>query len=429
MQSNAMLTLPPPPALQKTMYIWFLLFGIVLFEPAPFDALFLPVVFLTFVYNRLYIPQKMSWLRLWIGLFAIANLLAVFPAFQVGRAFFFLSVTLYMLLFCIFIAVLVYNYGFPMLDNIMSAYVAIAVVSSVIGILAMTHLLPAAVIEYVTAYDATRAKALFKDPNVYAPFLVFAMVYALDKFWHGGAARMRWFAVVVVLLLGILVSFSRGAWGAALFSIIAYFVLTAVAQRNFVRLASSAFVVFGMLAVGLVLVGVFAQEADMSEFIEKRAAMQSYDEDRFTVQKLALLAGLKQPLGIGPGQSENAFVEFISHGQMTGATHSLYVRVFTELGFLGALSFLCLLLITIRRALWLCMNGEYEKRPLYCVFTTVLFATLVNSVVIDSLHWRHFFLVIGVLWGLFARERSVREQLVPASTAREISPLPEGGLP
>ena len=40
----------------------------------------------------------------------------------------------------------------------------------------------------------------------------------------------------------------------------------------------------------------------------------------------------------------------------------------------------------------------------YCAFI----GTVVESVIIDSDHWRHYFLLLGVLWGLMAASRSAR---------------------
>ena len=40
----------------------------------------------------------------------------------------------------------------------------------------------------------------------------------------------------------------------------------------------------------------------------------------------------------------------------------------------------------------------------YCAFIGVVF----ESAIIDVDHWRHFFLLLGVMWGLMAASRSYR---------------------
>jgi O-antigen ligase len=155
---------------------------------------------------------------------------------------------------------------------------------------------------------------------------------------------------------------------------------------------------FLLLAFSGALVASFANETNLSSFVTRRFAIQDYDSDRFAVQRAALESGLNHPLGIGPGHAERIFEkEALRH---TGATHSLYLRVFSETGILGALSFLAILFVTIRKSLLLCFKGIKQHRRLHCALAAALGATLVNSFVIDSLHWRHLFVLIGIIWGV-----------------------------
>ena len=44
------------------------------------------------------------------------------------------------------------------------------------------------------------------------------------------------------------------------------------------------------------------------------------------------------------------------------------------------------------------------SRPIIAVYAAFV-GVLVESVIIDSDHWRHYFLLLGVLWGLMAASR------------------------
>jgi hypothetical protein len=43
---------------------------------------------------------------------------------------------------------------------------------------------------------------------------------------------------------------------------------------------------------------------------------------------------------------------------------------------------------------------------------------LVNSVVIDTLHWRHLWIVIALIWAGWARRRMFRRPPAPVAVAR-----------
>jgi hypothetical protein len=75
---------------------------------------------------------------------------------------------------------------------------------------------------------------------------------------------------------------------------------------------------------------------------------------------------------------------------------------------LGGFTFLALLLMTFWRSMGFVLGGRAEARSLV-VFAS-LGGLLLNSVVIDSIHWRHFWLLLGIAWGtILAADH--REQL------------------
>ncbi len=45
-------------------------------------------------------------------------------------------------------------------------------------------------------------------------------------------------------------------------------------------------------------------------------------------------------------------------------------------------------------------------RSTYIAVYAAFVATAAESAIIDSDHWRHYFLIIGVLWGLMAASRA-----------------------
>jgi hypothetical protein len=124
--------------------------------------------------------------------------------------------------------------------------------------------------------------------------------------------------------------------------------------------------------------------------------MQRYDDKRFGNQLEAVSRLDESPFGVGPGRAPQ---------ELGLNTHSLYVNVAFEYGVLGGVSFYLFLLTTI----WIALSGVLRRGPyamLYATFLAILMGILVNSLVIDTLHWRHLFLFLALPVGLDRYERS-----------------------
>ena len=399
------------PFYLKMIFFWIFTCAFVSLEPALFDIIFPPLAFLVVANNRIFVSRQLGFLFPCLLLFLVAHLMSILIAHDLERAISFSAITIYMFFMASFIGLIVSNFGYSVVDKIMQAYLVAALISAVIGVAAILHLLPGSILDKVSSYDVTRARAFFKDPNVYAPFLMGGLIYTVHLFFTQKARRLLWAGAIFILMFGILVGFSRAAWGVSLCALGIYFVLSAMADRRFKQLLSYAVYFVILLFIGAILLAFFSQEAQIANFIDQRLSLQAYDQDRFAVQRAAIGAGLQSVIGIGPGQSENAFIGLISQGQTTGATHSLYVRVIAETGVLGMISFFGILFVTAQKSISLCLNGKPLYRKLHCVFAAIFFATLINSVVIDSLHWRHFFIIIGIIWGLYLfNEKSLESE-------------------
>jgi O-antigen ligase len=101
-------------------------------------------------------------------------------------------------------------------------------------------------------------------------------------------------------------------------------------------------------------------------------------------------------------------------------THHLYLRVAAENGILGVLGWLLFLFTT----LWTCLGGVARRGPfrdLYVVCLAILAGIMVNSLVIDSLHWRHFFLFLAIPVGLDRYERWRARSAVSIDRAATLS--------
>ena len=134
-----------------------------------------------------------------------------------------------------------------------------------------------------------------------------------------------------------------------------------------------------------------------SDFLAERARSQSYDSQRFSAQRAGLRPAQVYPFGAGPGQFES--VAGIS-------AHSTYARALGEQGFPGLLVVLALLAVTLSFA----VGNAARGRSTYGIGSAALLAAwcgvLASSAFVDTLHWRHLWLVAALIWAGTMRGRA-----------------------
>ena len=268
-------------------------------------------------------------------------------------------------------------------------YLTAALISAALGVLAVLAPIPG---RGTLLFDG-RAEGFFKDPNVFGPFLIPALLILLEETVAPRllpAPRRLKLSGVILLGLGVLFSYSRAAWldlAVALVTMLAVLLLRRHGARTTARLLAVLFVI-------LVSGGTAIAVSGSGSFLQERAALQGYDASRFSAQAAGISLGEHHPIGVGPGQ-----VDVI----LPLSTHNAYVRAFAEQGPLGLLLVLALLLGTLGFAARNAVHG----RDTYGIGSAVLLAAwcglLVNSAVIDTLHWRHLWIVAALIWAGAAR--------------------------
>jgi hypothetical protein len=86
-------------------------------------------------------------------------------------------------------------------------------------------------------------------------------------------------------------------------------------------------------------------------------------------------------------------------------THNSYLNAFMSGGWLSGAAYLTLIAITLLYG-WRQAFVPTPWRATYLAYYAAFVGTVVEGFVIDSDHWRHYFLFIGVLWGLFLVSRA-----------------------
>jgi len=381
--------------LDRLVTVWIFMGGVIIVEPSPYEFMFavvLPVAL--FAGLKLY----RSTLPL-IALAIIFSPFAIIGAFQatytpVATTIFYALTSIFLLLTGYFLANYVAEEPQERMRRIMRAYTAIAVISAIAGTIGYFHLVPEAAYDILTRYG--RAKGFFQDPNVYGPFLIPPAIFALQRMMLGSRRTILFNgAIVLVILVGLFVSFSRAAWGSIAASAIILFVLTFLLEanaRNKVRMLILALA--GAAVLGVTMAGLLSIPSVGTLFSQRATVAEAYDSGetgRFGRQGYAFDLALQNPLGIGPNEFPNL--------KIAEQAHDTYVTVIFVYGWGGALCLFVIMGMTLLKAFTALPKRSPNRRlliPLIAAFVPLM----VEAGIIDIDHWRYFYMLIGLIWGV-----------------------------
>jgi O-antigen ligase len=405
------------------VFIGLLLMGFVRFQPAPTDACFAVIMVIASLTGRFRLARVPLLVRWIIGLLLIVNVLSFMDVVEPVEAFQFFFITAYLLIFSVWMA------GY--LDSrakaraVVLTWLIVGVISAVLAVAALYLPIPGRAEILSNVDGGVRAAGFFKDPNVFGPFLVPIAVIMLEQQISPRLPKLlklrtvTFWVLLAALSLGVLFSYSRAAWGNYAIAI-AVMLLSSSVRRRGTRGAMKALVV--LLATAGVALVVLSATGSIT-FLEQRARLQSYDSKRFAAQDFGWKLGWTHPVGIGPGQ-------FRFHYPVE--SHSTFIRTFSEQGFLGLTLWVAVLLVTLVIALRNVMRG----RDTYGIGSSALLGAwcglIFNSAVVDTLHWRHLWLVAALIWASAAtrgRAQSPPHQILAVrDVGPDEGPPPDGEL-
>ena len=174
----------------------------------------------------------------------------------------------------------------------------------------------------------------------------------------------------------------------------------------------------GVAAIAMLLAALLSIDAVANLFKERVSLDQQYDVGqmgRFGRHALGALLALDVPLGIGPMQFSKIFPE---------DPHNSYLNAFMSGGWLSGVTYPTLVLITLAFGLRYSFVATPWQPAMIAVYSAYT-GMMIESLIIDSDHWRHVFLLLGVLWGLIA---ATRASVVRRRLAQSVRPSP-GGRP
>jgi O-antigen ligase len=357
-------------------------------EPSPYEALVL-VLAVGLVGVGLPINVRHLPLIMLAYLLAVGGLLAVMPVLYNFDAMLYYMVTVYLAISTLLFASLFSSDVMHRLGVLRAAYILAATLAAFVGTLGYFGLIPGA----EAMLENGRVRATFKDPNVFGPFLILPLLLILMQVLRG-KLRVGYIVAGVIILLGLFLSFSRGAWAHFVLSASLMVILLFLTERSAKRRANL-FVgsVVCAIAVALIVSASLSTKVVANMFAERARLEQYYDvghEGRFARQLEGLREILQNPNGVGPHQ----------FGKKQGADpHNVYINAFLSYGWIGGFAYVVLVLGTLHQGLWALWRRTPWQPFLIAIYSTFV-GVVAEGFIVDTDHWRHFFLLMGLIWGL-----------------------------
>lgn len=362
------------------MFLWGLEF-----EPAPVDFVFMGSWFKRIIKGEFKWVSHPS-LHLLLA-FILLNVFQIFYSVSFSRGLLFAGITVYTISLAFYFSS--YIKDEKIWSEIKKFYLIAVYISAVVLVLMILFL-------FIQG-RLGRPAGFFKDPNVAGAFIATGALYAMSKILFSERKEIpKYVLIFLFLFISIILTFSRGSLLNLLSGIFSLGLISLITKRGKRFLA----VLFITLLISIVSVPIILEVFKQS--FRFRGA-QWYD---IYGRAIAWKAGIElfkaYPLGIGPGQFEHYSLDYQkSVGgpmlRLTPSAHNLYLRVLTENGIVG-FALIIGSMITILFA----MTGL--RRMIYSTDILWLFSCLVGiivqSFVIDTLHWRHFWILFGFLLAL-----------------------------
>jgi hypothetical protein len=365
---------------------------IVFVEPAPVDLVFAAVL-IFFAQSRFSGAIGIMPLLLLLLLYNVGGFISFLQAPQQPKAMMFVITSTYMAITGVVFALYVSSNPMRHFRIIAIAWNVGAVLASIWGLIDYFQLPSPFALQVLEG----RATGLFKDPNVFSTYLICPIIIMMQTLvLRQSRSPVMLTLSLLICILGLFLSFSRGAWSSLVVASVLMLGLTFVLsgdQRLRTRLVL--FSIGGLLAAALLFMFLMSIPSIQAMFFERFALVQYYDAGetgRFGNQLRSLPDLAARPFGYGP------LVFRTIYGQ---DPHNTFLNAFASYGWFGGITYILLTISTLVIGL----KAVFTRTP-WQPYAIAVFAPLVSTIFqgvqIDTEHWRHFYWMLGMMWGIYA---------------------------
>ncbi len=387
---------PPGIAAIQRALMWAVGAGgaIVFIEPSPYELMTLASVVFFFATG---LRMRPVFIPLLILLFLLNIGYTICSAYLMDKKEIlnWILTSWYMAITALFFAMVLSENTAERLEYLRRGLIFGALIASLAGIAGYFRLVPGAGYDLFTLYS--RARGTFKDPNVLGAYLILPAMFLLQSVVTQSFRKSFWSAVGLgIVSLAVLLAFSRASWGqlvacSAFMLILMYLTTPSHAQRRRIVTVAIAAAVFA----ALLLVVLLSFDSISGLFKERASFNQSYDTGRFGRfgrHALGFQMALELPFGIGPLQFTKFFPE---------DTHNSFLNAFMSGGWIAGICFPALVFITVIMGFKLIFVRVPWQRAYLAIFAA-FFGTVCEAFIIDVDHWRHFWMMLGIMWAMIA---------------------------
>lgn len=264
-----------------------------------------------------------------------------------------------------------------------------------------------------------RAYGTFPHPNVLAVFLLLGLLSSYYLFLINNSSKIRYSTLghwmsnlltagIFILILGLILTFSRAAWTIAVLislSIILYLLFSSFHRRRAISL------LLILLAISALLLAAFypyifsrAQVSATEPAVVQRLAYNEMAVDLIKDRSLGVGIGNQVLYSVKTGLYEKFGMTEVWQWQ---PIHNFYLLVASEIGILGVISLICFLIIVLSRA---SKNYDYNHNNNDDLFKRVMVMVMLSSLLLfglaDHFPWTlqpgrlMLWLIIGILMGV-----------------------------
>lgn len=372
-----------------------------LMRPSPVDLLFI----LSFLFTLAWLavsPHKLVskravLLTLLLGAWAVGYTLSSLPHLREPNVIFELIAKTFAISIGIIAAFVSMSWNRRHFETFMKVYMVSCVIASILG-----------TIGFVTqngllTWDG-RAKGLIDDPNMYGSFLIPAVLFCGYFLLRPRSRKLLLLGALGILLLGVILSFSRIALVATVLCLIAYVVFQNRHRPQ--RIIVMAAALFG---IGALLLGIasLTSEEFTAKLLDRLTIAKSYDlgeEGRYSRYLLVLPMILQNPIGVGVLQLEKIFPEPI---------HNIWLSSFVNYGWLAGFAWITLVVSTVVVSV---LNYRRSGDDISIVLMLSIIGIVMCSSLHEGEHWRHMWLTYGLVWGFAPPLRRPGRASAPVAT-------------
>ena len=379
------------------LVLWLFVFAgaFVLIEPSLYELLF-PLALVTALLIGFRIPASAAPMIGLLTLFNIGGAFALMPYLDESRSVMFIVISIYLAMTSVFFASILTQEAGRRLETIRSALIWSAWPAGIAGLLGYFDI--AGLGGIFTVYG--RASGTFKDPNVMGPYMVLPIVYIVQGFIERRTGIVKTIFLISAPLLALFLSFSRGAWADLVGALALLFALSFVTGATLAQRRMMIIYALGCVGVLVVMLAIALSIDGVREIFTMRASLsQDYDEGatgRFGNQLRSIPLLLEHINGFGP-------LRF--HVYFNADPHSVYINAFASYGWLGGLSYVTLIVATWVVA-WRTVFRRGPLQPHAIAVWSALVVITIQGFQIDTDHWRQFYLMLGLIWGIAAASKA-----------------------